>query len=120
MQKINIKLNQINPKNNRDKFKSIINQYGYYVLAIIGLITMSVVFIDSTLAAAKFDINAGVLGGTQPFVDGIKAHWGKAVLLSSAGMAILGEGDPRQRAIRAGIGAGASGMVVLGLLSMLT
>jgi hypothetical protein len=70
--------------------------------------------------AAKFDIDAGVTAGTAPFVKALSDHWGKAVLLSGGGAAIVGEGDGRQRAVRALIAAGSAGGAILGLLAMLT
>lgn len=75
---------------------------------------------EIALATSKFDINAGIEGGTKPLIDAVKAHWGKGVLLSGGASAFVGEGDARQRAIRAGIGCLASGGVVLTLISMLS
>lgn len=71
------------------------------------------------LVLATFDIDKGVTAGTKPLLDGVQAHWGKGVLLSGTAAALVGEGDPRQRAIRAGLGCGAAGVVILGLIGML-
>ena len=71
------------------------------------------------IAWAKFDIDAGVAAAANPIIAGIEAHWGKGVILTSASAALFGEGDGRQRAIRAGVAAGAAGGVVLGMIAML-
>lgn len=74
---------------------------------------------EIALAAAKFDLNAGVVAATKPLTDALTAHWGKGVLLSGGASALIGEGDMRQRALRAAIGCGAAGGVVLALIAML-
>lgn len=90
----------------------------YSLLAIsAGLLIPEIAF---ATASAKFDISAGIKGGTQPLIDAINEHWGKGVLLTGGASAFVGEGDARQRAIRAGIGCLASGGVVLALIAMLT
>lgn len=71
------------------------------------------------IAWAKFDIDAGVAAAANPIIAGIEAHWGKGVIITAAGAALFGEGDGRQRAIRAGVAAGSAGAVVLGLVAML-
>ena len=71
------------------------------------------------IAWAKFDIDAGVAAAANPIIAGIEAHWGKGVILTSGSAALFGEGDGRQRAIRAGVAAAAAGGVVLGLIAML-
>jgi hypothetical protein len=71
------------------------------------------------IAWAKFDIDAGVAAATNPIIKGIEDHWGKGVIMSGAAAALFGEGDGRQRAIRAGVAAGSAGAVVLGLMAML-
>jgi hypothetical protein len=70
--------------------------------------------------ASKFDIDAGITAATNPLIKGISDHWGKGVLLTGCGGAILGEGDARQRAVRAGMASAAAGGVVLALLAMFT
>lgn len=86
----------------------------------IGLIAVASTILCSEVAMAGFDVDAGVDAATKPIIDGIKAHWGKGVLMTGAGSALIGEGDPRQRAVRAGIGAGSAGMIILGLVALLT
>ena len=61
------------------------------------------------IAWAKFDIDAGVAAAANPIIAGIEAHWGKGVIMTSGAAALFGEGDGRQRAIRAGMTAGAAG-----------
>lgn len=72
------------------------------------------------IAYAKFDIDGGVDAATRPLIEGIKTHWGKGVMLTGASAALFGEGDGRQRAVRAGIAAGAAGAVILGMIALLT
>ena len=72
------------------------------------------------IAYAKFDINAGVTAATDPIIKAIKDHWGKAVVITGCAAAVIGEGDARQRAVRAGTASTAAGGVVLALLAMLT
>lgn len=73
----------------------------------------------SEVAYAKFDIDAGVKAATDPIINGIKTHWGKAVMMSGGGAALFGEGDGRQRALRAAIASGAAGAVILGMTALL-
>lgn len=68
---------------------------------------------------AAFDVDAGVKAATDPLIKGLTDHWGKGVMLTGVGSALIGEGDSRQRAIRAGIGCAAAGATVLGLLALL-
>ncbi len=93
-------------------------------LAITLAITASAFAISTLLPelalAAKFDINAGVKAATDPLIKAIDDHWGKAVLLTGCAGAVIGDGDARQRAVRAGITSAAAGGVVLALLAMLT
>lgn len=72
------------------------------------------------VAYAKFDIDAGVAAATDPLIKGIKDHWGKGVMLTGGGAALFGEGDGRQRAIRAAVAAGSAGAVILGMVALLT
>ena len=71
------------------------------------------------IAWAKFDIDAGVAAAANPIIKGIEDHWGKGVILTASSAALFGEGDGRQRAIRAGVAAAAAGGVVLGMIAML-
>ncbi len=83
-------------------------------------VCVNLLFVDMAFAAAAFKFDAGVIAATDPIINAVKAHWGKGVLLSGAGFALFGEGDARQRAQRAAIGAAAAGATVLGLIATLT
>ena len=41
-------------------------------------------------------------------------------MLTGGGAALFGEGDGRQRAIRAAVAAGSAGAVILGMVALLT
>lgn len=101
-------------KNNRIKN---LTKYGLYASV---MVAGCIICTEIAQAAAKFDVNAGVKAATDPLIDGIKAHWGKGVLLTGCGAALLGEGDGRQRATRAMIASGSAGGVILGLIALLT
>ena len=90
----------------------------YFVTAAATAVSLTI--LPEIAFAAKFDINAGVKAATDPLIKAIDDHWGKAVLLTGCAGAVIGEGDARQRAIRAGITSAAAGGVVLALLAMLT
>ena len=83
-------------------------------------IVLIVMYVSNSYGASKFDIDAGIAAATDPMIKGIKDHWGKGVLLTSAAGALIGEGDARQRGVRAGITAALSGGVILALIAMLT
>ncbi|NRB10186.1 MAG: hypothetical protein HRU35_01005 [Rickettsiaceae bacterium] len=70
--------------------------------------------------ALAFNIDQGVKAATDPLLKGIKDHWGKAVAISGVTTAIVSDGDMRTRAVRAGIGCGASGAVVMAVLGFFT
>ena len=91
-----------------------IGKYAYYT----GML-LCYCWISSEALAVDFNLDTGVKAALDPIVDALKAHWGKGVLISGLASALLGEGDGRQRAMRAGFGAAAGGGVVLGLLAML-
>ena len=91
-----------------------IGKYAYYTA-----LALSYCWISSEALAVDFNLDTGVKAALDPIVDALKAHWGKGVLISGLASALLGEGDGRQRAMRAGFGAAAGGGVVLGLLAML-
>ena len=80
----------------------------------------NLLLVDIAFAAAKFDLNAGVAAATNPLITGIKTHWGKGVLLTGAGSALMGEGDGWQRGRRAAIGCAGAGAVILGLIATLS
>jgi hypothetical protein len=86
----------------------------------IGAAVASATILIPLIAEATFDVNAGVTAATKPLIDGVTAHWGKAVLLSGVALALIGEGDPKQRAVRAIIGCGGAGATVLGLIALLS
>lgn len=95
---------------NVKKFSS----YAFYGLTAIGLGVLM-----SEVALAKFDIDAGVAAATSPVLKGLSDHWGKGILISGLATAMLGEGDLRQRSLKAGMGSGFGAIVVLGLFAML-
>lgn len=80
---------------------------------------MAASFFCSEIAYAKFEPDAAVQAATEPLLKMIKDHWGKAVMLTGGTSALLGEGDGRQRAVRAAIASGASGAVILGMQALL-
>jgi hypothetical protein len=90
----------------------------YIAFASLAIVISSI--LPEIALAGKFDIDAGVKAATDPLIKAIDDHWGKAVVLTGCGGAVIGEGDARQRAVRAGIAATAAGGVVLALLAMLT
>lgn len=108
--------------------KLAINTYSYankhlqvvVCLAIIGSAFFIAAMFPEIALAGKFDINAGVKAATDPLIKAVDDHWGKAVLLTGCAGAVIGEGDARQRAVRAAITSVAAGGVVLALLAMLT
>lgn len=83
------------------------------------VIIASTIFPEIALAS-KFDIDAGVKAATDPVIKAINDHWGKAVVITGTAAAVVGEGDARQRAVRAAFASTAAGGVVLALLAMLT
>ena len=90
----------------------------YLALGLVSIIAMSI--LPEMAFAGKFDIDAGVKAATDPLINAVDDHWGKAVLLTGCAGAVIGEGDARQRAVRAAITSAAAGGVVLALLAMLT
>ncbi len=103
------------------ELKDLEQERNYMMLRLLGMVVLATIgslfFVE--LAFAKFDIDAGVAAATNPIIAGIEAHWGKGVILTSTAAALFGEGDGRQRAMRAGVAAGAAGAVVLGVVAML-
>ena len=97
------------------------NKQRRYVYLVVGLSALAALSMLPEIAlASKFDINAGVKAATDPLIKAVDDHWGKAVLLTGCAGAVIGEGDARQRAVRAAITSAAAGGVVLALLAMLT
>ena len=94
-----------------------------FAFILLALIALQFFLADTAMAvneAAKFNIKGGIKAATAPIMEAIKSYWSTGVVISGGATALLGEGDMRQRAIRAGMGAGAAGLVVLGLLAMLS
>jgi hypothetical protein len=90
----------------------------YMALSLIG--ACALVMLPEIACASKFDIDAGIKAATDPLIKAVTDHWGKAVLLTGATGAIVGEGDARQRVVRAGITASAAGGVIMALIAMLS
>ena len=112
---------QINTPKVDANSKISINKQRRYVYLAVGLSALAALSMLPEIAlASKFDINAGVKAATDPLIKAVDDHWGKAVLLTGCAGAVIGEGDARQRAIRAAITSAAAGGVVLALLAMLT
>jgi hypothetical protein len=86
--------------------------YAFY-----GALFAGVSLCAAEIAFAKYDIDAGVKAGTSPLIKALTDHWGKGVLLSGGATAMMGEGDPRQRAKLALLGSGAAGLAVLTLVA---
>jgi hypothetical protein len=117
----NLQMNRLKVKTRMrsvNRQKRIVEHVDHLVAGLSVLIILSV--LPETILAAKFDINAGVKAATDPLIKAIDDHWGKAVLLTGCAGAMIGEGDARQRAVRAAITSVAAGGVVLALLAMLT
>jgi len=93
--------------------------YAKFAFFIVIAVCASVLLADVAFAAAKFDLNAGVVAATNPLIAVVEAHWGKGVLLTGVGSALMGEGDGWQRGRRALIGCGGAGAVILGLIATL-
>ena len=102
-----------NPTNKKLTTRKLIKGISLACMAMAG----GVLFAE--VAWAKFDIDAGVAAAANPIIAGIETHWGKGVIMTSGAAALFGEGDGRQRAIRAGIAAASAGAVVLGMIAML-
>lgn len=106
-------LNNANLKNNR------VCKYNVKMCAIGALALGSVLIPEIALAAAKYDLDAGVKAAMGPPIDALKAHWGKGILISGVSTAVVGGGDGRERATRGFWGSVAGGAVILGLLAAL-
>jgi hypothetical protein len=112
--------NSMQNNNSKKQSRFIKTKFAKILFCGVVCVGAGLVLSEVTLATAKFDIDAGATGGATPLIDGIKAHWGKVVLLTAAASALFGEGDPKQRVVRAFCGSGASGAFMLGLIAMLT
>ena len=105
-------------KHNYKSKDSNLNYEAKYAFLILGALIMALIP-ELALADATFDIDKGVKAATDPFIKGIKEHWGKGLLLTGGTTAVIGEGDLRQRAMRAGIGCTVGGAVILGIIAAL-
>lgn len=76
------------------------------------LVVLTFAIFPEMALASKFDLNAGVEAGTKPLIDGIDKYWGRFVAIFSAGGALIGEGDMKQRAVNAGKGALLAGGII--------
>jgi hypothetical protein len=117
LKKLQINALKINARLNATMNKQ--RQIAAYLAAGLSALLILTILPEITLAS-KFDIDAGVTAATTPLIKAIDDHWGKAVLLTGCAGAVIGEGDARQRAVRALITSAAAGGVVLALLAMLT
>lgn len=85
-----------------------------------GVIVAGCALSNSAFAAAGgLDIKSAVDAMMTPIISMVRDHWVKAIAISGIGSAILGEGDMRQRAIRAAGGVLIASGVVLAMLSMI-
>ena len=73
-----------------------------------------------TEAAAAFDLEKAATAATDPLLKFTTTHWGKFVGLAGTASAVVGEGDLRTRAIRAAMGTGTAGAVILGVMAAIT
>ena len=117
LKKLQINIPKVNTCSNTSMNKQ--RQIAAYLAAAASVLVILTILPEIALAS-KFDINAGVKAATDPLIKAIDDHWGKAVLLTGCAGAVIGEGDARQRAVRAAITSAAAGGVVLALLAMLT
>ncbi len=94
-------------------FKKV-RSYAFYAALAVGAGLMM-----SELAfATKMDIDGAVKTSYGPLGKAIADHWGKAVLVSGAATAMVGEGDLRHRASRAAMGSLGAGGFMLFLLAL--
>lgn len=114
-EKLNINTTAVNNCRGTDKQRQ---EATYLAIGLSLVVAMAI--LPEIAFASKFDINAGVAAATTPLIKAIDDHWGKAVLLTGCVGALIGEGDARQRVVRAAITATGAGGVVLALLAMLT
>ncbi|MGC0372183.1 MAG: hypothetical protein DGJ47_000890 [Rickettsiaceae bacterium] len=89
------------------------------IVTVGGIICSSFMLTEYVFAAGELNIDESVTAMMDPLTAAIKKHWMKIVAMFGIGAAIMGEGDMRQRAFRAGGGVIASSAVVLALIAML-
>lgn len=93
---------------------------------IIGLLVTAILALFSKIALAtppegfQQKLYTGIKAATGPLIESIKTHWGKAVFITGCISALIGEGDAKQRVVRAAISAIAAGSVILGLMAIFT
>lgn len=92
----------------------------YIALGVGATLFASMILPEIALAAATFNIDAGVTAATTPLTTAITNHWGKIVMLTTCASAIMGEGDARQRGVIALKGAAISGGAILGIIALFT
>lgn len=91
-----------------------------WAVMLVGLMgALALIYPELASAVARFDIDGGVAAATNPLIKALEDHWGKGVLLAGGGAALFGEGDGRQRAVRAAVAGGIASAVVLGFLAAL-
>lgn len=77
-------------------------------------------FGGEAMAAAAFDLGKGIKAGTDPVIDAIKEYWGRAVLISGSGGALLAGGDMKQRVVGAGVGTVLGSVIMMAMIAGLT
>lgn len=105
---------------NNTQLLSIKNNGNPRMITYLGYIMLFTALLFLGKEALAFDIDKGIKAATDPLFTGIQNHWGKIVGLVGVAAALMGEGDLRTRAIRAGMGVGAASGVVLGIMAALT
>lgn len=73
----------------------------------------------SSAADAALNIEGAITTSTAPVIAAVKKYWTSFLMLPAAGSAFIGEGDLRQRAVRAAIGTTVAGMVMMGIIAFL-
>lgn len=85
-----------------------------------GLAAIAVILPEIALATAKFDIDAAVEAGADPWIKGVQEHWGKIIAIATTGTVLFfGQGDASQKAKMGLVGAGLSSTAVIAILALL-
>lgn len=115
------KLNYFNlSRSDEGKLSQRLKKYLPYGMVFTAGILISLCCTEMVLAAdAKLDIDGALTSSTGPFITALKKYWTTLLILPAAGTALFSEGDLRQRAIRAGIGTGIAGMMMMGIIAFL-
>ncbi len=106
-------------KSQLDKTKSKTRQIASLLIAVTSVALIGIAVLPEIALAAKFNIDTGINSGINPLIRALDDHWGKLVGLVGITTAILGEGDGRQRAVKAAIFSALAGGVIIGLLAMI-